>query len=172
MIITITEITQETTSRGSPYRKIKGVSPDGKETTKSIFDNLKDSWPLLVVGAILDFKLEKRGQYWNVVEIKPAKSSITSPNVSQPVEPQEESAPKQITEPPVNPLERGMWWKELGECLRKGDIDKNTPQGKQLRTAYYKEMFRVLDIKSPQSLLEAAQKEGGIPIVEKPSRAS
>ena len=42
--------------------------------------------------------------------------------------------------------EKGMWWKELGECLRSGYIDRTTPEGKLLRKAYYAQMFTVLDI--------------------------
>lgn len=43
--------------------------------------------------------------------------------------------------------ETGMWWKELGEMLRSDDIDKTTPMGKALRSAYYAQMFSVLGIK-------------------------
>ena len=45
------------------------------------------------------------------------------------------------------PQAMGMWWKELGEMIRTKDIDLSTPHGKLLRSWYYAEMFRVLDIK-------------------------
>ena len=44
-------------------------------------------------------------------------------------------------------IEQAMWWKELGECLRCGDINKTTPEGKLLRNAYYAEMLKVLGLK-------------------------
>ncbi len=46
--------------------------------------------------------------------------------------------------------ETGMWWKELGDMLRAGDIDKTKPEGKLMRIAYYSEMMRVLNIKIEQ----------------------
>jgi len=45
-----------------------------------------------------------------------------------------------------------VWWKELGLCLRAGDIDKTKPAGKALRKAYYAKMFSVLDIKIEDTL--------------------
>ncbi len=42
--------------------------------------------------------------------------------------------------------ETGMWWGQMGEMLRCGDIDLETPEGKHLRNAYYAEMLRVLGI--------------------------
>ena len=59
----------------------------------------------------------------------------------EPIEPS--TAPKQ-----VSGEERGMWWKELGMCLRSGEIDKNAPTGKALRTFFYAQMFSVLDFKA------------------------
>ncbi len=50
---------------------------------------------------------------------------------------------------PVQPSgqEVGMWWKQLGDDLRSGHIDKSMPQGKLLRAAYFAQMFSVLNIK-------------------------
>ena len=64
--------------------------------------------------------------------------------------------PEAILEPPKPPkdeltrsqeIERAVWFKELGECLRSGFIDVTKPQGLQLKMAYLAEMFRVLNIK-------------------------
>ena len=43
--------------------------------------------------------------------------------------------------------EVGLWWKEIGEMLRCGDIDTSKSHGKLVRAAYYAQMFSVLDIK-------------------------
>ena len=77
MIIKIKEVSKALDKNGSEYRKIKGTMPDGKETTKSIFSNLEDSWGLLEEGAVLDLTLEKKGQFWNVAEIKPVEQQPT-----------------------------------------------------------------------------------------------
>jgi len=60
-----------------------------------------------------------------------------------------DSPPPQEDEPRVKPVpqELGMWWKELGEMIRSGDIDMTKPAGKGMRTAYYAKMLSVLDIK-------------------------
>jgi len=63
--------------------------------------------------------------------------------------------------------ETGMWWNQLGEMLRCGDIDKNTPQGKIMRNAYYTEMLRVLGINVKEvskGLVEEAKKLGATEI--------
>ena len=78
MLVTITRVTQDFTKSGAEYLKVKGVTGDGKETTKSVFDNLKDKWPLLKEHATLDFKMEKKGQFWNVTNITPAGEVIKS----------------------------------------------------------------------------------------------
>lgn len=43
------------------------------------------------------------------------------------------------------PQERGMWWKQLGDDLRSGHIDKSTTMGKAWRLFYFAEMTRVLE---------------------------
>ena len=70
MIITITDVHQEFTKNGDEYRKVTGVTADGKETTKSIFNQLKDDWVLLVENATLEFTMVQNGQFWNVTAIK------------------------------------------------------------------------------------------------------
>jgi len=57
----------------------------------------------------------------------------------------------QIDTPPSKSREdairEGMWWKELGECLRSGLIDRATPAGKLLERFYKAEMQSVLGFK-------------------------
>ena len=48
---------------------------------------------------------------------------------------------------PPSGQEVGLWWKEVGEMLRCGDIDTSKSHGKLVRAAYYAQMFSVLDIK-------------------------
>ncbi len=72
----------------------------------------------------------------------------------------------------IAPQERGMWWKEVGECIRSGAINKETPAGLQMMVAYYTEMRRVLGImtgkevntKQKKALVEQAKKQGATEI--------
>ena len=43
--------------------------------------------------------------------------------------------------------EKELWWRELGESLRSGLIDRNTPAGKLLERFYKAEMQSVLGFK-------------------------
>ncbi len=154
MILTITKWSQEFTKTGAEYRKITGTTPDGKEVTKSVFDNLKVAWPLIEKeGNTVELKMVQKGQFWNVINIIMADEPW--PEGTEAVKPEEVAPPKvevnkggeQPKEREIAPQERGMWWKQLGDDLRSGHIDKTTSHGKLLRAAYFVEMFRVLNIK-------------------------
>ncbi len=82
MIITIQTIDREFTKTGKEYLKVTGITGDGKQTTKSIFDNLKEKWELLVENATLEFVMQKVGQFWNVTDIK--KPELTGEKAQEP----------------------------------------------------------------------------------------
>ncbi len=65
----------------------------------------------------------------------------------------------------VSSPETGMWYNQLGEMIRNGEIDKTTAMGKQLRAAYYSEMFRVLGIKVDSHLADEARRMGAVDII-------
>ena len=72
MIITIKEVTKEFTKNRNEYLKVMGFTGDGKPTTKSVFDNLKDKWELIKEDTTLEFIMQKSEKgFWNVVDIKP-----------------------------------------------------------------------------------------------------
>jgi len=49
------------------------------------------------------------------------------------------------------PQEVGMWWKELGECIRAGNIEVDFPQSAvSIRSQYYKKMFGITGIKTKE----------------------
>ena len=144
MILTITKVTQEFTKTGAEYRKVTGNDKDGKETTKSVFDNLKFLWPLLVEGKEIELKLVQKGQFWNVINIKPADEPW--PEDTDLVEPKEvakKPEPKTETKEPA-PQEIGMWWKEVGENYRASKLEGAT--GKAIMLAYWAKLFAVLGI--------------------------
>ena len=72
---------------------------------------------------------EKKGEFWNVIK---AEFVIAE---SLPLKPSQ-----------ISGEEIGMWWKELGEDLRSGHIDRNSSVGKALRLTYFAQMFKVLNI--------------------------
>ena len=48
--------------------------------------------------------------------------------------------------PEISGPEIGLWWKQLGDDLRSGHIDRNSSVGKALRLTYFAQMFKVLNI--------------------------
>ena len=87
MLVTIVKVEQEFTRNGDEYKKVTVAKGDGAETTKSVFNNLEDKWPLLKAGSTLEFVMEKRGQYWNVTDIKTVEEQLPPPqeNKSEPL---------------------------------------------------------------------------------------
>ena len=157
MIITITHVEQAFTKNGDEYRKVVGITGDGRETTKSVFNQLKDKWGMLQENATLDFKMVKKGQFWNIED-------INLPQVSAPAEKPTLTAEAPPTETPTAPatkapapqtrgeeITENMFWKELGEWLRlKENDDTHHPYWLAMRTAYFAKMHSSLPIKIEQ----------------------
>jgi len=162
MIVTITEVGQQFTRTGAEYKVVKGTTDKGQETTKSVFDILQDKWPLLVKGATLDFKMEKKGQFWNVVDINPIQDKGIEPPVKQ-----NEPITAGVSIPQkVSGEEMGMWWKELGECLRAGYVKSDS-----LRKFYLAKMYSVIGFEAGQSKPkppEEPEPEEDIPVEDIP----
>jgi len=138
---TVSSIEQAFTSSGAEYKKLKVIDENGKETTKTVFDNLQDKWSLLIEGAYLEFKMEKRGQFWNVVDISTAETT----EAPAPEEGQPSTTPE--SKPNYAPQEIGMWMKELGECIRSGQLEKDYPSAHtKIKGYYYKKMSEVTGI--------------------------
>ena len=112
---------------------------------------LKAKWGLLQGGVAIHFKMKdfmKQGvAYPFVDDIEAVDGALLEPVTAETVEvPATEPLPRTIA-----PQERGMWYKQLGDDLRSGHIDKSTAFGKKLRLTYFAEMFRVLDIKEDKA---------------------
>lgn len=123
MIVTISQISQEFTKNGAEYRKITGATGDGKETTKSIFDNLQDKWGLLKEGATLNFKMVKKGQFWNVEDINPVELPPPQPHDGVLPEHQDEIDKARTSVTPPAPQAVGMMTKETGDMIRAGMLE-------------------------------------------------
>lgn len=126
-------------NEGGQYLKVYGSD----DRTYSIFD--EGLWNLFQDGLAVNLILEKNPKgYWNVTNAKAVAKELeevkTEPkSVEDNIRKNMEWKDKQI--------EQKFWWGQLGECLRTGEIDKATPQGKLLRIAYYAEMLQVLNLK-------------------------
>lgn len=149
MIITITKVEQAFTSNGAEYKKVTGISDKGQETTKAVFDNLKEKWPLLQEGKTLGFQMVKRGQFWNVADI--SEVEVPPPNKEQELTPKHQEIIDDARREVKAPQELGMWWKEAGELIRlpkEQALEMVTSDLlKAVRAAYYSQMFSVLGIK-------------------------
>ena len=84
MIFTIKEVKEEFASNGSEYRKVTGVNDKGDVSTKNIFNNLEDKWPLLEENATVELKMEKSGKFWNVADISKVDLSKALPDKPMP----------------------------------------------------------------------------------------
>jgi len=140
MIITIQNIEQEFTKTGKEYLKVTGVDGNGKETTKSIFDNLQSKWPLVKENTTLEFKMQKNGQFWNVVDILPISNQLPPPQPKDRTLPEhgkviteaKQEAMRTAPQQEHNPQEVGLAYKILAELYVAGFIDENKPDGKEL----------------------------------------
>ncbi len=128
-IIVVKEITTKQTAKGNDYLSVKGK--DGH--TYNIFDQA--SFPAFEIDKAVKLSGETAGKFFNTTKAEKV-ANIMEQKAAQAV------AEKMNASTP----EEGMWWKELGEMLRAGDIDKTKPMGKALRDFYYTQMLSVLDI--------------------------
>lgn len=102
MHLLITNIAQDFTKNGDEYKKVTGTNvTTGQETTKSIFNNLEDKWSLLEVNKIVELKMEKRGQFWNTIDILPAETPPPNKPGSAPLDEKTQKEIKETNEPKV-----------------------------------------------------------------------
>ena len=129
MIITLTKVEQSFTKDGAESRKVTGVTGDGRETTKLVYDRLANKWPLLQENATLDFKMVKKGTFWNIADINPLEPPEAEPHDKILPEHQkviEEARAEVSGKHPAPPGQQvGMWWKELGTRIGDGSDRKS-----------------------------------------------
>lgn len=122
------------------------VSQKTKRTYFTIVDQNGRKLICFDSGLYNEMPVDSLGTY----EVTPGKTDQDTPRIERTQEAkvtEKQTGTPQITPQQPAPQELGMWWKELGECLRSGEIDKTTPHGKLLRAAYYAQMFQVLNLK-------------------------
>ncbi len=122
------------------------VSQKSKRTYFTIMDQNGRKLICFDSGLYNEMPVDSMGTY----KVTPSKTDQDTPRIERASEAKDESKQEAPVEPSKSqpaPQELGMWWKELGECLRSDEIDKTTPHGKLLRAAYYAQMFQVLNLK-------------------------
>jgi hypothetical protein len=83
------------------------------------------------------------------LEVTPGRNEQDTPRISRPKSQEEQHIPGQSPAP----QELGMWWKELGECIRTGQMDKDYPKAcVKIKHQYYKRMCEVtgVDFNAPK----------------------
>lgn len=115
-------------SGGNAFFVVKGQ--DGEEMTT--FDATAEGWGR---GTKLNVEVTVKGSYVNIAKYEVVEQAAVAPI------------------PDVAPQERGLWQKELGECLRVGFFDDTLTreQIKALRTIYISSMFSALGINLKQA---------------------
>jgi len=131
------------------------VTPHGSTEKIRIGKKRENLHPLFEQGKAILLHWETYMNKTYVADAKLVEGEIPPPVKPAPgtMPPQEEidkTKEAQKPEQHKSSPETGMWWKELGDMLRCGDIDKTKPFGKALRTVYYAEMLRVLHIEIKQ----------------------
>jgi hypothetical protein len=159
------------TSSEKEYLKVHGINTaNQKDQTISVFDNLQTKWELIKEGKIVNIKMEQKGKYWNVTDITPADVLPPAPvkTATETTAPEKEWKIDGQVKPHLTNLskdeqiEKAVWIKELGECLRSGVVDETNPNFATVNKWYWTEMKRVLVIDS--KLVEAVKKAGGTPV--------
>lgn len=138
----VKSIEWKTAPRGGKYIAAT-VLQEGEEKTRvqNVFDQFVD----VFVEAhekelLLTWTIEKKddAKYWNIIAASLAGDALKSPD--RPAVPRTEGQTRS------QEIEENMWWKILGECIIRKDVDTSTPHGKALRAAFYAKMFSVLNI--------------------------
>ena len=101
MIGKIENVEQAFSSKGDEYLKVTVTNEsNGQTTVKNIWNQLEQKWPILVIGSRADFKMEKKGQFWNVIDVLPV--DMPPPQQPQPA-PNEQAVMKDVKTTVINP---------------------------------------------------------------------
>jgi len=141
---------------------------DEEDKTHRIFGSVQDSnggWVHLedkvdmlkdkieageIQGLPVKLTKDKVGKYWNIVAVELVKDVFVK------------QALEKIKEEPSG-QEVGLWWKELGLCIREGALERDYPNSYvAIKVQYYQQMFRLTGIKL-EGKGEIIKSKDGIP---------
>jgi hypothetical protein len=154
MIAKVMQILEKPTTKGTKYLNVT-LSVDGKKVVVNSFDTTDHVTfqQALEKGFFLNVEVEKNEKgYDNLKSVKFVADQV--PPAIVPVTPKADLTPKvetpKVDSPPtISNQETGMWWKELGEAIRSGELDKSYPKSAvTIKTQYYRKMFNVLMLKT------------------------
>ena len=134
------------------------VTPAGGGDKIKIGVKRKQLHPIFQQGKVIQL-------HWEIYMDKPYVSDakqVTREDLPAPTKPKPMPSPPEISGPEI-----GLWWKQLGDDLRSGHIDRNSSVGKALRLTYFAQMFKVLNI----DIKELQGVETQIPKPSKPATA-
>jgi putative heme degradation protein len=118
MKATVVSTEQAFTGQGAEYLKVKVTDTEGRETTKAVFDNLKEKWPLITEGAYLEFKMVKKGSFWNVADVLPIETEAL---ITPPEEPPIITEAKKLDDE-VGPMTKNDW--AIKDALTRKSIER------------------------------------------------
>ena len=125
-VIQVLSTDQKQGAKG-PYLEVSYRDEKGQERKKNIFD--QTLWNLFGEGLWVEWELEKEGNWWNVKSAQRVKEGVEKI--------------KEALTTEVAPQEKGMFFKELGECIRCGQLEKDFPKSfVRIKSDYYKAMSR------------------------------
>ena len=144
MIITIKQSTRETGDYGD-YLKVIGVDGQGKEVSKNVSQKFEGLWGKLNAKTTWDFKHIQKNNKWQLDTIVPIGDELP-PSTEVSVSP--EHTPPPPTPPhQYAPQELGMWWKELGNRIGDGSLERDYPKAHvRVKGQYYKRMSEVTGV--------------------------
>ncbi len=130
---------------GNNYLKIT----DDKDDWYSVFD--KSLFQFCIIGNTVVMDGEQKGKYFNPTAMTPLLDASKLPPPVKPTPPpshEDEPTTEELATPkPPNPQEIGMFWKELGNRIGDGSIDRDYPNSAaKIKGKYYKKISEVTGV--------------------------
>ena len=139
IIVVVDKVEDDTDYNGKAIKKVTDKGGNVWKVKWGQGGKLKDKWELLDenVGLAFDFTLDTYQGKEFVKDIELVKDAFVT------------KAAQEVAEksPGKSPQEVGMFWKELGECIRSGQLEKDFPNMVvKIKGEYYKKMSEVTGI--------------------------
>ena len=129
-VITVAETEQVMGTKG-PYLKAKTFDSDGKGWTYNIFDQA--TWNMWQPSVTLKIEYQISGNFRNITKAE----AVTGEDLPEPSKPA----------PAISGEERGMWFKEMGNRIGDGSIEKDFPHSVvAIKGQYYKKMSEITGV--------------------------
>ncbi len=150
-IIGIVTSIEDDNYQGKDFKKVTLGTGQVLKVKHGRDDALKDKWGLLKVGVATRFIMRDFTKPDGVIipfvsDIETVEGNLPEAQTPQ-VTLEQQAEINAAIKPAPAPQELGMWWKELGEAIRAGNIDVDFPNNAvKIRSQYYKKMSEVTGV--------------------------